>query len=299
MLGQALFAAELQLKWQPYDQPGFVATRRRQYAATELALTDRLQKLIADAKAPDQLILAYLQRLVNVCVMQAKYDQAKQYADLSLRYAEKNQLDEGYLAMLHYTLAKLLCKQDKYSQSELEYKKAVALLSGVNSPAAKATTAKVDIGLAEVYSKQKRYQDSEKIYRRLFADEDNAHAPESSREKESPPDLVAFAECLVGLRKFDEAALEIRKAINIDLDELGAGQPALAADYNDLACVLAKQMQLAEAEKNMMAAVKICRAYHYADLPDWVDNLTRVLHAEGKTAEANDSHAVDSQSKTR
>jgi tetratricopeptide (TPR) repeat protein len=287
VLNRPTCADETALRWQTYDQPGFAASRRRQYEAAELALTNHLQKLIADPKPSDQLILAYLQRLVNVCICQAKYDQGAKYAELSIRYGEKVGLDNIHLAMLHCTLGKLWCKQSKLSQAQMEYSKATGLLNGFPAAQTAATVTQINIGMADVLTKQQHFADAEPLYSKALVEKATTPGPlKFTRSAGSPPDLLALAECLVGLGKLDEAASRIQQALSQDTEDLGAGQPALAAEFNDLACVLVKQHKLAEAETNMTAAVKICRAYKYADLPDWLENLARVLSSEGKTAEA-------------
>lgn len=285
-----------QMRWQPYEQRGFLETQRQQYSTVELVLTSRLEKINSQAKPDDATILSYLEKLIVICETQNKLAEAEQYCNLALEFckrlpAQKQAAIEGGFKA---SLARVYGKQAKFNESIAAFKDALSLYE----TAGKLETgeaASVMTGLAGVLTEIANFPDAEALYTRatairkktsLQAKNPGLYEPES--QTSPPPDLTGLAYLYVRQGKWREAETVLQKALEIDESELGKDQPALAANLNNLAYVYYKQGKFATAEPLQRRAVQIVKTWRYADQADWMEGLAALyLAANNKVAAAD------------
>lgn len=248
------------LKWQDYEQRGYMNTQKRKFEAVELALINTLQKLNSNGQAPDAVALPLLEKLSIVTANQGKYDSALEYTELALRFAERMK-DDGRLSNLYSAQGNLQRQLKRFTEAELSYDKAIKLCP--------ASTFAI-VGLARVKLDEDQLKQSRELFEKAFAQQKAGSA------QPSPPELTRYAECCYRNNDFDAAQKALEEGLSIDEKELGNEHPALAAELNDLAIVLAAQGKVEEARKQMKRAVDICTKYKYDDLKDWTKNLQLV-----------------------
>lgn len=256
--GNIAFASEPEtMKWQDYEQPGYMATQSRQLQSVELALTNTLQKLNESGTASGTMLLSLLERLVMVCANQRKYSAATEYCKLALRFAESEK-NPKKTATLYACMGNLQRAELKFTESELSYNRALKLFP--NAPA-------LLYGLARLKVDANQPQEARRIFEQAMQLETANGMPPS------PADLMRYAQACYKLGDYDAAQRSLEQAMAVDRKELGDNHPVLAAELNDLAVVLKAKNQVPSAQRNMRDALAICRKYRYTDLPDWSHNL--------------------------
>lgn len=249
----AVFAAQAELKWQDYEQKGYMSTQGRKFAAVELALTNSLQRLTADeSKIDDKVVLSALERLVTVTANQAKYEPSLEYAKLGIRYGERVG-DKMRLASLYACQGNLQRQLGKYTQAELSYNRALSY---------DKQNAAFLCGLARVKCELKQFAAASTLYQQAL-----------EQKAFTPADFVRYAECCFKDGQHGKALSLLEQALEIDRKELGDGHPALAAEYNDMAVVKAGQGDMDGAKADMKRALEIAQKFKYTDLPEWTANL--------------------------
>lgn len=271
----AAFAYPFELKWQDYEQRGYMSTRSSHLASIELALINNLELLNAAEVPDDKLILCSLERMITVTANRSKFDEALEYNKLAIRYAERVG-DGTRLAMLYASKGNLERQTCKFTQAELSYDRALKL-----HPQKDANRAVLLHGLARVRSEENNLADGQKTFEAAF------DLQKQLGESPSPADLLRAAECYAKQGRYKEAETLLNRAQKIDEQELGPGHPVLASELNDLAVLKVAQGDLVGAEKDMKKAVQICRKFGYLDMPDWLNNLQIVLRKQNKMAEAD------------
>lgn len=270
--------ASPQLMWQDYEQPGFLATRKKIYQAAELALTNHLETVNATTNPNQRVILSFVERLIVVCAAQSKYADVENYCTIALRFCEKGNEPPLRKALLYSALGRAYLKQGKLTQADLQFERALALLSDT-MPATEQ--AKVYSGYAEVLTHERKLDKAHELFEKTLSLE------KENGGTESPANLVRYAKCLLAESKLDNSADALRRAVAIDKEQLGEGHPALAADLNNLAIIECKQEQMPKAETSMKEALNIARQFKYADLPDWLDTMSAILSRANKSKESH------------
>jgi tetratricopeptide (TPR) repeat protein len=244
LVPSAVRSADLPTQWQDYAQPPKRGFQKQQSQATELALTNRLETLIADEKTSPDIIESYLEKLVAICAYQGKFDTADDYSKHALRFVEKQHGDELMQARLHATIGDLYFREHKFTQAELEYAKALKLLPAQESN--ENLRAKFNLGLAQVLAEEHRFNEAAKLFQENY-----------SQANPDPGLLVAFGKCLAESGRLDEAAKKLSAAIAIDRAWRGKDDATVAIEINDLALIRVQQGQLEEARKLMQAVSSI------------------------------------------
>jgi tetratricopeptide (TPR) repeat protein len=239
-------AAELPQQWQDYAQPKR-GPQQRYSQATELALTSRLESLIADETTPPNTIESYLEKLVAICAFEKRFDVADDYCKHALRFVEKQNDAEQMKARLHATMGNLYYCEHKFTQAELEYAKALQLLpSGEETQDMRA---KFSLGLAQVLAEQHRFDEAAQLFEKNYSD-----------ANPDPAVLVAFSKCLADKGDLEKSAQKLGRALDLDRAWRGKDDAVVAIELNDLAWVLVRQGKLEEARKLMQDVARIAAA---------------------------------------
>jgi tetratricopeptide (TPR) repeat protein len=101
--------------------------------------------------------------------------------------------------------------------------------------------------------------------------------------------MSTLAQLLFAKALYAEAEPLMRRALEIDEERSGSGEPAVARELNDLAQVLGATNRLAEAEPLIRRALQIDEANFGADHPTVsrdLNNLAQLLHDTNRLAEA-------------
>jgi tetratricopeptide (TPR) repeat protein len=315
LVGQASPVVAQQMRWQPYEQRGFLETQRQQYSTVELVLTSRLQLINSESKPNDKAILSYLEKLITVCESQHKLAEAEQYCNLALEFckrlpapgvaAEPDKQSTPLICGFKASLARIYGKQAKYNESIAAFKESLRLYQQSGKLETREA-ASVMTGLAAVLTEIANFPDAEALFAKaaairaknsLAAKNPGLYEPESNLSP--PPDLTGLAYLYVRQSKWKEAEAALQKAIQIDETELGNDQPALAANLNNLAYVYYKQGKFATAEPLLRRAVQIAKAWKYADQADWMESLAAVYVATNNKAAAADLLAKANAARTK
>ena len=194
-----------------------------------------------------------------------------EYAYLAaIQQAEKDQnQDKTQLAKSLFNLAEVYHAQERFDEAEALYKQSLETDSDTTEKASQQRATALG-NLGELYRSMHRYDLAESMQRQALDYARRAYGEDGHKDISTL--YTNLAHTLLEQERVDEALLLYEKALGIDKKLLGEEHPFVAANYTNVAEIIALSGQYAKAEELLLNALEI-----YAKTP--TENLFEVIDA--------------------